>query len=84
MKLHKAQLSIELTVIVATLLIVLILVMASVQFRSKSKYEEDYLNAKLLAFEISTTINEIMAASEGTTKKIFLPNKIAGSEIPLG
>ena len=74
----KGQLSIELTIIIATLLIIIILVVVSVTYRTKSKYEEDYLNAKRITFEISTTINQIMATTEGTSKQIFLPNKIAG------
>ncbi len=78
MKHRKAQLSIELMIIVAALLIVLILVLVSVSYRSKSKYEGDYLAAKQLAFEISTTINEVITASTGTSKNILLPNKLAG------
>jgi len=63
---------------VAALLIILILVLVSVSYRSKSKYEADYLISKQLAFEISTTINEMMTASDGTSKEVLLPNKIVG------
>ena len=75
---RKAQVSIELTIIISVLFVIFILVFVSISYRSKSKYEADYLNAKRLVFEMSTTINQVITVREGTSKQIFLPNKIAG------